>query len=146
MIRGQALCFLKQYKEAISVLDKVENPDMQTSFLLASATEQTGEHKKALKILQEYEEQIVNYPDMLNLKGTALCGTGKYKQALKYFEMALPLSQEGTALRQSILYNRIAAYENLRDFKRAAELAAEYSKKYPNDKQMNRENGFLQTR
>ena len=146
VIRGQALCFLRQYKEAISVLNKVENPDMQTSFLLASATEQTGNHKKALKILGEYEEQIVNYPDMLNLKGTALCGTGKYKQALKYFEMALPLSQEGTALRQSILFNRIAAYENIRDFKRAAELAAEYSKIYPNDKQMNRENGFLQTR
>ena len=146
VIRGQALCFLKQYKEAISVLNKVENPDMQTSFLLASATEQTGDHDKALKILKEYEEQIVNYPDMLNLKGTALCGTGKYKQALKYFEMALPLSQEGTALRRSILFNRICVYENLRDFKRAAELAAEYSKKYPDDKQMNRENGFLQTR
>jgi tetratricopeptide (TPR) repeat protein len=83
---------------------------------------------------------------MLNLKGTALCGLGKYKEALACFEQALPLSQGGTALQRSILFNRIAAVENLRDFKRAKELAAEYSDKYPNDERMNRENQFLQSR
>ena len=146
VIKGQALCFLKQYEEGIKVLGSIENPDMQTSFLLAGAWEQTGAHKRALKILEEFEEQIVNYPDMLNLKGTALCGIGKYKEALDCFEQALPLSQAGTALRRSILFNRIAVYENLRDFKKAAQLAAEYSEKYPDDQAMNRENLFLQSR
>ena len=83
---------------------------------------------------------------MLNLKGTALCGLGKYDEALTYFEQALPLSQEGTALQRSILFNRIAATENLHDFERAKELAAEYAEKYPGDKRMERENLFLQTR
>jgi tetratricopeptide (TPR) repeat protein len=83
---------------------------------------------------------------MLNLKGTALCGLERYEEALDCFEQALPLSQEGTALHKSILFNRIAAVENLRDFARAKELAAEYMEKYPDDERMQRENKFLESR
>ena len=146
LTRGQALCFLGRYKEASAILDSVENPDMQTCFLLACCKEYTGEHKEALELIADYSEEISSSPEMLNLKGTALCGLGKYKEALACFEQALPLSQGGTALQRSILFNRIAAVENLRDFKRAKELAAEYSDKYPNDERMNRENQFLQSR
>lgn len=146
LTRGQALCFLGRYEEAEEILDGIENPDMQTSFLLASAKEYGGEHEEALAILEEYEEQIASYPEMLDLKGAALCGLGKYKEALKYLEEALPLTQKGTALQRSVLFNRICAVENLRDFERAKELAAEYSELYPNDKRMNRENLFLQSR
>lgn len=146
LTRGQALCFLGRYKEAASVLGAVENPDMQTCFLLACAREYTGEHQEALDLIADYTEEISTSPEMLNLKGTALCGLEKYKEALSCFEQALPLSQGGTALQRSIMFNRIAAVENLRDFKRAKELAAEYSEKYPRDKRMNRENLFLQSR
>ncbi len=144
--RGQALCYLKKYEEAVNVLNEIENPDIQTSFLLASAMEEMELHEEALAILAEYEDQIGTYPDMLNLKGTALCSLEKYKEALVCFEEALPLSQEGSSLRRSILFNRIAALEHLREFKKAAELSAEYVKAYPKDKLMNRENNFLQTR
>lgn len=146
LTRGQALCFLGRYEEAASVLDAVESPDMQTCFLLACAKEYTGEHEEALDLIADYTEEINSSPEMLNLKGTALCGLDRYEEALSCFEQALPLSQSGTALQRSILFNRIAAVENLRDFDRAKELAAEYSKKYPKDERMNRENQFLQTR
>lgn len=146
LTRGQALCFLGRYEEAAAVLDSVESPDMQTCFLLACAKEYTGEHKEALDLIADFEQEIAASPEMLNLKGTALCGLEKYEEALACFEQALPLSQSGTALQRSILFNRIAAVENLRDFKRAKKLAAEYSEKYPNDERMNRENQFLQSR
>ena len=119
---------------------------MQTCFLLTCAREYTGSHQEALDLIADYTEEISTSPEMLNLKGTALCGLKKYDEALSCFEQALPLSQNGTALQRSIMFNRIAAVENLRDFKRAKELAAEYSEKYPKDKRMNRENLFLQTR
>ena len=146
LTRGEALCFLGQYKEAAEILSRVENPGMETVFLLACAKEYTGAHEEALDLLKDYTEEIAFNPEMLNLRGTALCATGEYKEALACFEQALPLSQEGTALQRSIMFNRIAAVENLRDFDRAKELAAQYAEKYPKDERMKRENQFLQTR
>ncbi|MDO5132090.1 MAG: tetratricopeptide repeat protein [Eubacteriales bacterium] len=144
--RGQALCFLERYEEAVQLLGEIQNPDMQTSFLYASAVEHTGGHEKALSILAEYEEQLPSNPDMLALKGTALCGLARYEEAIECFDRALPLAGEGTELRRSILFNRIAAYENLCRYDRAKELAAEYAQEYPDDPRMQRENLFLQTR
>ena len=146
LTRGQALCFLGRYQESEKILSGIENPDMPTVFLLAGAKEYVGKHEEALKLLEEYEEQIAEYPEMLNLKGTALCELGKYSEGLAYFEQALPKTQDGTTLQRSVLSNRIAALENLREFDRAKELAAQYSEQYPDDKRMNRENLFLQTR
>ena len=146
LTRGQALCFLGKYKEAAEILGAVENPDMQTTFMLASALEYNGSHEKALALLEEYEDEIRTYPEMLDLKGAALSGLGKYKEALACFEQALPLAQSGTELYRSIRFNTIGALENLRDFKQAKELAAEYAKEYPDDERMKRENLFLQTR
>ena len=146
LTKGQALCFVGQYKEAEEILSGIANPDMQTTFLLASAREYNGKHEEALTLLDQYEDQIAAYPEMLDLKGTALCGLGRWEEALALFEQALPLAQEGTALQQSILFNRIAALENLRDFAKAKELAAQYSELYPDDARMNRENLFLQSR
>lgn len=146
LTRGQALCFLGRYEEAVRILGGIGDPDMQTSLMLASASEYTGDHARALEILSEFEEEIAGRPEMLDLKGTALCGEGRYEEALACFEQALPLSQEGTALRRSILFNRICALENLREFARAKELAEEYAAEYPEDARMQRENLFLQTR
>ncbi len=146
VIRGQALCFVGKHKEAAAVLDSIENPDMQTSFLFATAMEKTGAHEEALKILDDYEDQIREDPDMLNLKGNALFGLGRYEEALACFDQALQLAEKGTALRRSLMFNRIAVLEQLRDFKGAAEYAAIYAKEFPGDKAMERENLFLQTR
>ena len=146
LTRGKALCFLGQYEEAARILDGIEIQDPQVALLLAGALEYNGEHENALSLLESCEEDISSSPDMLNLKGTALCGLERYEEALDCFEQALPLSQEGTALHKSILFNRIAAVENLRDFARAKELAAEYMEKYPDDERMQRENKFLESR
>lgn len=146
LTRGQALCFLGRYQESEEVLNGIENPDMPTVFLLAASKEYNGKHEEALALLEEYEEQIAEYPEMLNLKGTALCELGQYREGLACFEQALPRTQEGTALQRSVLSNRIAALENLREFDRAKELAARYSEQYPDDERMKRENLFLQTR
>ena len=146
LTRGQALCFLGRYEEAEEILGGIANPDLQTTFLLASAREYAGRHEEALALLEGFEDQVAGSPEMLDLKGAALCGIGRYDEGLECFEQALPLSQEGTGLRRSIMFNRIAALENLREFDRAKELAAEYADQYPNDKRMKRENLFLQTR
>lgn len=146
LTRGQALCFLGRYEEAVKVLGGIENPDMETTFLYACAREYTGAHEEALALLSEFEDQAAAYPELLDLKGTALCALERYEEALACFEQALPLSREGTAARRSIEFNRIAALENLHRFEEAKELAAEYSKLYPDDEKMKRENLFLQTR
>lgn len=144
--RGQALCYLGRYEEAEKVLAAIPNPDMQTCFLYASAMEHAGRHEEALVLLEQFEEQAAQDPELIALRGMALFGLEQYEEALACFEEALPLSQEGTVLRRSILHNRIACLESLRRFEDAKELAAEYEKLYPRDARMARENLFLQTR
>lgn len=146
LTRGQALCFLGRYAEAVEVLGRIENPDAETTFLYACAKEYTGAHEEALALLSAFEEQAAAYPELLDLKGTALCALERYEEALSCFEQALPLSREGTATRRSIEFNRIAALENLHRFEEAKELAAQYTERYPKDEKMKRENLFLQTR
>lgn len=146
LTRGQALCFTGRYEEAVEALSRIENPDMQTSFLLAGALRSAGKNEEVLKILDGFEEEVSGNPEMLDLRGAALCGLGRYEEGLVCFEEALPLAQEKSGLQRSILSNRISALESLRRFDRAAELAKEFLELYPDDAKMKRENLFLQTR
>lgn len=146
LTRGQALCFTGRYEEAVEALSSIENPDIQTSFLLAGALRRAGKNEEVLKILDGLEAEVSGNPEMLDLRGAALCGLGRYEEGLACFEEALPLAGEQTGLQRSILSNRISALESLRRFARAAELAEEFLKLYPNDSRMRREILFLQTR
>ena len=56
LTRGVAFCFLGKNEEAAKILESIENPDMQTTFLLASAKEYTGEHEEALDLLEGYDD------------------------------------------------------------------------------------------
>jgi hypothetical protein len=49
-------------------------------------------------------------------------------------------------MKQSLLYNEIAAYEYLGNFERAKVLMDKYLGKYPDDEKALREAGFLSTR
>ena len=146
LTRGQALCFTGRYDEAVETLSRIENPDMQTSFLRAGALCRAGKNEEVLKILDGFEEEVSANPEMLDLRGAALCGLGSYEEGLACFEEALPLAQEKSGLQRSILSNRISALESLRRFDQAAELAQEFLELYPNDTRMKREVLFLQTR
>ena len=113
---------------------------------MAGALRRAGKNEEVLKILDGLEAEVSGNPEMLDLRGAALCGLGRYEEGLACFEEALPLAGEQTGLQRSILSNRISALESLRRFARAAELAEEFLKLYPNDSRMKREILFLQTR
>ena len=82
---------------------------------------------------------------MLDLRGAALCGWAVTRRGLPVLRRPAPCGEQ-TGLQRSILSNRISALESLRRFARAAELAEEFLKLYPNDSRMKREILFLQTR
>ena len=69
---------------------------------------------------------------------------GDYEGAIDTFETGIAGGY--AAYMQSLLYNRIVAYEYLRDFSTAKSLMAEYVQKYPGDEKAARENIFLSTR
>lgn len=146
LTRGQALIFTGRYEEGVEALSSIENPDMETSFLLAGALRRAGRNEEVLKILDGFAAEVSGNPEMLDLRGAALCGLGRCEEGLACFEEALPLAGEKTGLQRSILSNRIAALESMRRFDSAAKLAEEFLKLYPNDTRMKREILFLQSR
>jgi len=78
-----------------------------------------GQPKKALALLEEIPVWEENNPERYFLKGTALCLTGKLKEAEAQFDRGLELSGEETF---EALINISIAFENVRHF----ELAIKY--------------------
>ncbi len=78
-----------------------------------------GQPKKALSLLDEIPVWEENNPERYYLKGTALCLTGKLKEAEKQFDHGLSISGDETF---DALVNISIAFENVRHF----ELAIKY--------------------
>lgn len=68
----------------------------------------------------------------------------RYQEAADYFESGINCGEN--PYMQTLMYNRIVAYEYLSDFATAKNLMAEYIQKYPGDEAALRENIFLSTR
>ena len=69
---------------------------------------------------------------------------GEYELALTAFQTAMNIEDNG--MMQTLKFNEIVAYENMKDFKTAAALMNSYLKSYPDDETAKREYEFLQTR
>jgi len=78
-----------------------------------------GQPKKALSMLEEIPVWEENNPERYFLKGTALCLTGKLKEAESQFDRGLEISSDETF---EALVNISIAFENVRHF----ELAIKY--------------------
>ncbi len=75
--------------------------------------------------------------------GLAKMGQQDYAGAIEAFDAGLEM---GGSSMQSLMYNKVIAYEMQYDFAEAKSLMAEYVAKYPGDEKAARENIFLSTR
>lgn len=94
-----------------------------------------------------YEAYLTNDPsssEMYNELGNLKFAEKDYEGALATYEAGLKSSDK--TYMQSLMFNRIVAYEYLGDYKTAATLMKEYLSTYPNDEQAKREDVFLRTR
>ena len=107
--------------------------------------------------LGDYESAQANFE--LAVKNGAkedavLCGflgacymeTGDYNRALDTYEKALAQKDITPELEQEVQYNLIAVYEGMGNWEGAKKQLDKYEKAYPDDKRVDKEADFLETR
>ena len=70
----------------------------------------------------------------------------EYESALDYYAKALKLEDCTAELKQEILFNEIAVYQELSDWDTLKDKVSSYVKKYPEDNRMDKTVEFLKTR
>jgi len=140
--------YLGNYTEARNNLenareDSKSGPDL--IMYLGRTYEELGDTGYAISLYEGYiAEGGAESAGAYDRIGLAKMNQKDYEGALSAFESGISLG--GGAYLQSLLYNRIVAYEYLNDFENAKNLMAEYVVKYPGDEKAARENIFLSTR
>lgn len=139
--------YLGDYSAARNNLEKArEGKEISEDMILylGKTYEKLGDPGYAISL---YENYILSNPQSagcyVNI-GLTKMTQRDYEGALEAFETGLATGNE--TYKQSLLFNRIVAYERLNDFATAKELCAEYVKEYPQDAKALRENQFLSTR
>lgn len=145
-LRGEILCFLGRYDEAVSALEGADMTDEDTVSALAQAYLGQKQYDKVLSLYDGLGSSLKSKPQMLNMEAAAQIGKGNYDDALTTISSGLEKAGDDSSAKQALLYNQICAYEYKGDFDKAKELMATYLTSYPGDESAQRENIFLQTR
>lgn len=140
--------YLGNYTEARNYLETAREGKKQDENLimyLGRTYEALGDIGYAISLYENYvAEGGADIPAAYVRIGIAKMDQQDYNGAIEAFTAGI--DNGGGSSIQSLLYNRIVAYEKLYDFATAKSLMAEYVEKYPGDEKAARENIFLSTR
>jgi len=145
-VKGQLEYYKGSYTDARNDLENArKSKDSETVCLYLGRTyEALGDVDYAMRI---YEEALYTYPTsgkLYNQLALAQIGQKNYQAAIETIEKGL---EDGNGdASQSLLYNKMVAYEYQYDFKGAKTAAEEYLEKYPEDEEAKREYLFLSSR
>lgn len=95
------------------------------------------------KALENNEEATAT---IYTLMATCYLQEKEYESALDYYKKALEMKDCTEELKQEILFNEIAIYQELSDWETLKEKVADYVKTYPEDDRMDKTVEFLETR
>lgn len=145
--RGVLEYYLGNYTDARNDLEEARKKSQLSengALYLGKTYEALGDVEYAVTI---YEEGIAENPDSNQLYNQLVLtkfGQKDYNGAITVIDQALQTGNNAGA--QSLMFNRIVAYEYLYDFDNAAKYMKEYLDVYPDDETAKREYIFLSTR
>ena len=107
--------------------------------------------------LEDYEEAIDSFENALkneaektatiySLMGASSLRLKEYESALDFYAKALKMEDCTEELKQEILFNEIAIYQELGDWEVLKEKVKAYKENYPEDHRMDKTAEFLETR
>ena len=142
--KGRIYFYLEDFEAARNYLEQARDAgDDKATYYLGKTWENLGEYNYAASVyvayLQNQGESALIYNQL------ALCNMqlGDYDSALSALQSGLDLGDP--ALRQTLSFNQIVAYERKGEFKKAAQLMAQYVQTYPDDGTAAREYEFLRS-
>lgn len=142
---GRICYYLEDYENARNHLTKLNTEtDYGAALFLGRTYEALGDYNYAASIYDGYTVNDQTKAEIYNQLGLCRIQMGEYELALSAFQTAMNIEDNG--MMQTLKFNEIVAYENMKDFKTAAALMSSYLKSYPDDETAKREYEFLQTR
>lgn len=144
-IKGRMYFYMGDYQKAyVALEDAKKDGGVEAYLYLGMAYEYTGDYNYASSVYNSYLAKQGDDARIYNQLGLCEMKKGEYSNALSAFQAGLQV--EGNTMKQSLLFNEIAAYEYLGDFAQAKVLLNKYLTMYPDDEDAQREAGFLATR
>lgn len=113
----------------------------QAGYYLANVYEKSGDHNYAMILLEEYIGSGKATAEGYLSAGRSYFEDGEYEKALKTVQEGIALGDSGVL--KTLLQEETACMEKMGDFAGAAQKAAAYLEKYPDDALMQREAEFL---
>lgn len=95
-----------------------------------------------LAVKNETDETAILY----SMMGACYVENGEYEKALDVYTKALSMEDITDDIKQEVQYNLIAVYEKMTDWDAAKKQMEDYKKAYPDDKRIEKEADFLETR
>lgn len=111
---------------------------------LGKTYEALGDSGYAATLYESFLNENPGSSEMYNELGNLRFNEKDYEGAISVYEKGL--KSEDISYRQALMFNRIVAYEYMKDYKTAATLMNEYIATYPDDEEAKREDIFLRTR
>lgn len=143
--KGRIYYYMGDFENARIYLEQARDDDNQNVILFLGKTyEQLGDYNYAASV---YDTFLKRHPEsalIYNQLGLTKMAVNDYEGALDAFLSAENIDNNG--LSQTLLFNKITAYEHNGDFNQARSLMSTYLKKYPDDIVAQRESIFLSTR
>lgn len=144
-IKGRMYFYMGDYQKAyVALEDAKKDGGVEAYLYLGMAYESTGDYNYASSVYNSYLAKQGDDARIYNQLGLCEMKKGEYANALAAFQAGLQV--EENTMKQSLLFNEIAAYEYLGDFAQAKVLINKYLSMYPDDAAAQREAGFLATR
>lgn len=144
-IKGRMYFYMGEYQKAyVALEDAKKDGGVEAYLYLGMAYEYTGDYNYASSVYNSYLAKEGDDARIYNQLGLCEMKKGEYVNALAAFQAGLQV--EGNVMKQSLLFNEIAAYEYLGDFAQAKTLINKYLTMYPDDAEAVREAAFLGTR
>ncbi|MBR4083009.1 MAG: tetratricopeptide repeat protein [Lachnospiraceae bacterium] len=144
-IKGRMYFYMGDYQKAYVALEEAKKDGGVEAYLyLGMAYEFTGDYNYASSVYNSYLAKEGDDARIYNQLGLCEMKKGEYVNALAAFQAGLQV--EENTMKQSLLFNEIAAYEYLGDFAQAKVLMNKYLSMYPDDVAAQREARFLATR
>ena len=143
--KGRISYYLEDYENARNYLEKARDENGYEAALFLGRTYETlGDFNYAVSVYNTFLDGGEENAQILNQLGLCKMQMRDYGGALEAFQRAIQIEDSG--MLQVLKMNEIVAYENLRDFEKAASLLESYLKTYPDDTTAKREYEFLKTR
>lgn len=140
------ICYIQNdYDGAEKMLKNAQQEgEIRAAELLGQIYLETKELEKAKALYQSYSEDKKQQAFAYN--GLAQCALAEENPDAALDYIAQGLACEDKSREENLLYNEVAAFEQKRDFETAGQKAEEFLKKYPENREMQREIVFLKGR